>query len=160
MRLYIYGTVQVSQNDYDPDQTSWTDTQKTARAIVDSGTNGISVPTSVHDALIDAIVAGVSPSANPDYVRGFQDPGHFLAPAEYNPNEDFPMLRFWVKDVDGKALSLDLAPQQYRLRTSYICSICRENLCVSLYVYVTHTLFGVGTCGLWRPETTPTRLLG
>lgn len=136
--IYIYGTVQVSQTDYDPDQTSWTDTQKTARAIVDSGTNGISVPTSVHDALIDAIVAGVSPTANPDYVRGFQDPGHFLAPAEYNPNEDFPMLRFWVKDVDGKALSLELAPQQYRLRPLHMQHLRGEFVCHLLYTLHIH----------------------
>ena len=83
------------------------------------------MPTSVHDALIDAIVAGVSPSANSDYVEGFRNPGHFLAPADYNPNKDFPLLRFWVKDVHGQALSLDLAPQQYLLRIfTEICTVC------------------------------------
>ena len=103
----------VSQTDYDPDRTSWTNTQKDGRMIVDSGTNGIQVPTDVHAALMDAIVAGVSSSANSDYVRGFQTPGHFYAPADYNPNKDFPILRFWVRDVNARAFSLDLAPQQY-----------------------------------------------
>merc|ERR1711988_169022 len=40
--------------------------------------------------------------------------GHcFRSPEDYNPNADYPVLSFWVRNVDGQEFALEMAAQHY-----------------------------------------------
>ena len=101
----------LTPRDYEPSQ----DPQISPRVVVDSGTNGIALPSHVMYALMQAVSQGASAEARRSgKVGDLIDQRCFAVESlDYNPNKDFPLVSFWLRDVDGKGLRLDLAAQQY-----------------------------------------------
>jgi hypothetical protein len=85
------------------------------RLIVDSGTNGILLPSAPYQAMVSAISSMASASAQRNgYASGFAGTdGFFECEEGYNPSEDFPIVSFWFEDSDGTDFSLQLSAQQY-----------------------------------------------
>ena len=81
--------------------------------VIDSGTTMFQVATPVYTALVAAISAGASASAKQNgYVES--EPGAcFQAPAGWNPNDDYPTIRFWLTDTNGVEFALEWLPQHY-----------------------------------------------
>ena len=91
------------------------DYSKGQTITIDSGTTYLMLATPVFNAAVKAIKAGVSAHAtSKGYVLDDAQHNCFVADDEsYNPNQDYPMLRFWVENTDGEKFALELAPQHY-----------------------------------------------
>ena len=65
------------------------------------------------NAAVDAIKASASASAVANgYVR-LRARATASSPEDYNPNADYPVLSFWVRNVDGQEFALEMAAQHY-----------------------------------------------
>ena len=93
----------------------------TGKVLIDSGSSSITLRSSVFWRVTAAIVAGASASAraagladalNQDPTAG-RDTLVFYTAADYDPDLDFPIVKFWLTDYFGARFSLDLAPSQY-----------------------------------------------
>ena len=96
----------VSASDYAPSDDD-------ALIIIDSGTTMFQVATPVYNALTSAIQSHVSESAKRS---GFVEdsPGEcFQAPADWQINDHYPTIRFWLTDGSGVDFALEWLPQHY-----------------------------------------------
>jgi len=90
------------------------DYAKDRTVMIDSGTTYMMLSTPVFDAAVAAIKASASASAVANGYVLSEGQGHcFRSPEDYNPNADYPVLSFWVKNVDGKEFALEMAAQHY-----------------------------------------------
>ena len=97
-------TLDVEPADYAKDRT----------VMIDSGTTYMMLSTAVFNAAVSAIKASASASAKENGYVLSEGQGHcFHSPEDYNPNDDYPVLSFWVKNVDGEEFALEMAAQHY-----------------------------------------------
>ena len=90
------------------------DYAKDRTVMIDSGTTYMMLSTPVFNAAVNAIKASASASAVKNGYVLSEGEGHcFRSPEDYNPNADYPVLSFWVKNVDGDEFALEMAAQHY-----------------------------------------------
>jgi hypothetical protein len=90
------------------------DYAKDETVMVDSGTTYMMIATPVFNAAVAAIKGSASASATSNGYVLSEGQGHcFRTPDDYNPNDAYPVLSFWVRDVSGDEFALEMAAQHY-----------------------------------------------
>eukprot|EP01048_Picozoa_sp_COSAG05_P000820 COSAG05_NODE_25_length_31349_cov_4.978560_15_plen_385_part_00 len=88
--------------------------------IVDSGTTLLLLATSAYEQVLNALAAA---SQHTTYQIS-EEQRCFQAEVGYDPNDDFPVLSFWLTSDKGQEFSLDLAPQHYLGATTQVDAWC------------------------------------